>query len=51
MRLLEESMAGKMLASEIKVGDSAIIDVDSEGNVTFLNGTSGSTSMSNMVTA
>lgn len=51
MRLLEDSMAEKMLAGEIKAGDSAIIDVDPEGNVTVLNGTSGSASMSSMVTA
>eukprot|EP00249_Psilotum_nudum_P024846 c29307_g1_i2 orf=247-3057(+) len=44
MRLLEDSMAEKMLAGEIKDGDSAIIDVDSEGNVTILNGTTGTAS-------
>eukprot|EP01018_Ginkgo_biloba_P024489 Gb_20703 [translate_table: standard] len=41
MRLLEDSMAEKMLAGEIKEGDSAIIDVDPEGNVTILNGSTG----------
>ena len=51
MRLLEKNMAEKMLAGEIKAGDSAIIDVDPEGNVTVLNGTSGSASMSSMVTS
>ena len=51
MRLLEDSMAEKMLAGEIKAGDSTIINVDPEGNVTALNGTSGSASMSSMVTS
>ncbi|XP_057970255.1 ATP-dependent Clp protease ATP-binding subunit ClpA homolog CD4B, chloroplastic-like [Malania oleifera] len=41
MRLLEDSMAEKMLASEIKEGDSVIVDVDSDGNVTVLNGSHG----------
>ncbi|KAG9139369.1 hypothetical protein Leryth_025037 [Lithospermum erythrorhizon] len=41
MRLLEDSMAEKMLASEIKEGDSVIVDVDSDGNVTVLNGSGG----------
>ncbi|XP_038999525.1 ATP-dependent Clp protease ATP-binding subunit ClpA homolog CD4B, chloroplastic-like [Hibiscus syriacus] len=41
MRLLEDSMAEKMLAREIKEGDSVIVDVDSDGNVTVLNGRSG----------
>ena len=40
MRLLEDSMAEKMLAREIKEGDSVIVDVDSDGNVTVLNGSS-----------
>ncbi|KAG5568625.1 hypothetical protein H5410_064355 [Solanum commersonii] len=44
MRLLEDSMAEKMLASEIKEGDSVIVDVDSDGNVTVLNGSSGAPS-------
>ncbi|KAI4326096.1 hypothetical protein MLD38_031443 [Melastoma candidum] len=42
MRLLEDSMAEKMLAREIKEGDSVIVDVDSDDNVTVLNGSSGS---------
>ncbi|KAF2312806.1 hypothetical protein GH714_040506 [Hevea brasiliensis] len=42
MRLLEDSMAEKMLAGEIKDGDSVIVDVDSDGNVIVLNGSSGS---------
>ncbi|KZV46212.1 hypothetical protein F511_24765 [Dorcoceras hygrometricum] len=41
MRLLEDSMAEKMLAREIKEGESVIVDVDSDGNVTVLNGSSG----------
>jgi ATP-dependent Clp protease ATP-binding subunit ClpC len=44
MRLLEDSMAERMLGGEIKEGDSAIIDVDAEGNVTVLNGTTGTSS-------
>ncbi|GLJ18276.1 hypothetical protein SUGI_0323230 [Cryptomeria japonica] len=39
MRLLEDCMAEKMLTGEIKEGDSAIVDVDSDGKVTVLNGT------------
>ncbi|PKI55317.1 hypothetical protein CRG98_024333 [Punica granatum] len=41
MRLLEDSMAEEMLVREIKEGDSVIVDVDSNGNVTVLNGSSG----------
>ncbi|KAG6481944.1 hypothetical protein ZIOFF_058568 [Zingiber officinale] len=41
MRLLEDSLAEKMLGGEIKEGDSAIMDVDSDGNVAVLNGGSG----------
>ena len=41
MRLLEDSMAERMLAGEIKDGDSVIVDVDSDGNVIVLNGSSG----------
>lgn len=41
MRLLEDSVAEKMLAGEIKEGDSAIVDVDTDGNVTVLNGRTG----------
>ncbi|XP_059649991.1 ATP-dependent Clp protease ATP-binding subunit ClpA homolog CD4B, chloroplastic-like [Cornus florida] len=40
MRLLEDSMAEKMLAGEIKECDSVIIDVDSDGNMTVLNSSS-----------
>ncbi|CAA0807107.1 Chaperone protein ClpC1- chloroplastic [Striga hermonthica] len=38
MRLLEDSMAEKMLALEIKGGDSVIVDVDSDGKVVVLSG-------------
>ncbi|CAN1318036.1 Chaperone protein ClpC1, chloroplastic [Linum perenne] len=41
MRLLEDSMAEKMLAGEIKEGDSVIMDVDSDGKVIVLNGNRG----------
>ncbi|KAM7277272.1 hypothetical protein ACFE04_019138 [Oxalis oulophora] len=41
MRLLEDSMAEKMLAGEIKEGDSVIVDVDADGNVTVLTGATG----------
>jgi ATP-dependent Clp protease ATP-binding subunit ClpC len=41
MRLLEDSLAEKMLAGEVKEGDSAIVDVDSEGKVIVLNGQGG----------
>ncbi|MTV29034.1 ATP-dependent Clp protease ATP-binding subunit ClpC, partial [Nitriliruptoraceae bacterium ZYF776] len=41
MRLLEDSMAEKMLSREIKEGDSVIVDVDADGNVTVLNGSGG----------
>ena len=34
-------MAEKMLAREIKEGDSVIVDADSDGNVIVLNGSSG----------
>ncbi|KAM7483502.1 hypothetical protein LguiB_008085 [Lonicera macranthoides] len=44
MRLLEDSMAEKMLACEIQEGDSVIVDVDSDGTVTVLNGKNGSPS-------
>ncbi|KAL8150201.1 hypothetical protein V2J09_020009 [Rumex salicifolius] len=36
MRLLEDCMAEKMLSGEIKEGDSAVVDVDSDGNVVVL---------------
>eukprot|EP01024_Parvocaulis_polyphysoides_P059037 TRINITY_DN6373_c1_g1_i7.p1 TRINITY_DN6373_c1_g1~~TRINITY_DN6373_c1_g1_i7.p1 ORF type:complete len:953 (+),score=232.23 TRINITY_DN6373_c1_g1_i7:135-2861(+) len=38
MRLVEDTMAEKMLAQEVKAGDSIILDVDAEGQVTVLNG-------------
>ncbi|KAK3136388.1 hypothetical protein QOZ80_5BG0433260 [Eleusine coracana subsp. coracana] len=41
MRLLEDSLAEKMLAGEVKEGDSAIVDVDSEGKVVVLNSQGG----------
>ncbi|CAI9113209.1 OLC1v1013779C1 [Oldenlandia corymbosa var. corymbosa] len=41
MRLLEDSLAEKMLAGEINEGDSVIIDVDSDGNVNCLKGSAG----------
>ncbi|XP_028765234.1 chaperone protein ClpC, chloroplastic-like [Neltuma alba] len=41
MALLEDSMAEKMLAREIKEGDSVIVDVDSDGSVMVLNGSIG----------
>ncbi|EYU21822.1 hypothetical protein ABFS82_09G076700 [Erythranthe guttata] len=44
MRLLEDSMAEKMLGGEIKEGDSVIVDVDSDGKVVVLNGSSGAPS-------
>lgn len=37
-RLLEDAMAERMLGGDITEGDSVIMDVDSEGNVTVLNG-------------
>ena len=33
MRLLEDSMAERMLSGELKEGDSVIIDVDADGQV------------------
>ena len=36
MRLLEDSMAERMLSGEIKEGDSVIIDVDADGQVCFM---------------
>eukprot|EP00898_Chlorokybus_atmophyticus_P003164 jgi/Chlat1/3849/Chrsp26S04065 len=38
MRLLEDSLAERILGGEIKEGDSAIVDVDANGNVVVLNG-------------
>ncbi|KAI3915583.1 hypothetical protein MKX01_015408 [Papaver californicum] len=40
MKLLEDSMADKMLGGEIREGDSVIIDVDGDGNVRVLGGSS-----------
>ncbi|KAF6147611.1 hypothetical protein GIB67_031602 [Kingdonia uniflora] len=37
MRLLEDSMAEKMLSGEIKEGDSVIVDIDGDGKVVVLN--------------
>ncbi|PRQ20483.1 putative Clp ATPase, P-loop containing nucleoside triphosphate hydrolase [Rosa chinensis] len=37
MRLLEDNMAEKMLAREIKEGDTVIVNVDYDGNVIVLN--------------
>ena len=37
-RLLEDSLAERMLGGDISEGDSIIMDVDTEGNVTVLNG-------------
>ena len=38
MRLLEDSMAERMLAGDVKEGDSVILDVDADGGVSVLNG-------------
>merc|ERR1719398_477266 len=38
MRLMEDGLAEKMLAGDIREGDSVIMDVDTEGNITVLNG-------------
>ena len=38
MRLLEDSMAERMLSGDIKEGDAVIIDVDADGSVSVLNG-------------
>ena len=38
MRLLEDSMAERMLTGDIKAGDSVIIDVDADGQINVLNG-------------
>lgn len=37
MRLLEDSLAERMLTGDIKAGDSVIIDVDADGNISVLN--------------
>lgn len=36
MRLLEDTLTDKMLALEVRCGDSVIVDADSEGNVVVL---------------
>ncbi|KAL9270011.1 ATP-dependent Clp protease ATP-binding subunit ClpA homolog CD4A, chloroplastic-like protein [Drosera capensis] len=41
VRLLEDSLAEKMLGGEIKEGDSVIVDTDEDGKVIVLNGKSG----------
>eukprot|EP00959_Pyramimonas_sp_CCMP1952_P178790 3737106-Pyramimonas_sp.AAC.1 len=38
MRLLQDSLAERILAGEIVEGDTAIVDVDTQGRVTVLNG-------------
>ncbi|KAL6769511.1 CLPC1 [Auxenochlorella protothecoides x Auxenochlorella symbiontica] len=38
MRLLEDSMAERMLSGDIKEGDSVIMDVDADGQISVLNG-------------
>jgi len=38
MRMLEDCLAERMLAGEIKEGDTAIMDVDADGRITVLNG-------------
>ena len=38
MRLLEDALAERVLAGDLVEGDSAIVDVDANGNITVLNG-------------
>ena len=38
MRLLEDSLAERLLEGDIKEGDSVIVDVDASGQVIVLNG-------------
>ena len=38
MRLLEDALAEKMLGGDIKAGDSIIMDVDADNNITVMNG-------------
>jgi ATP-dependent Clp protease ATP-binding subunit ClpC len=38
MRLLEDALAEKMLGGVIKAGDSIIMDVDADNNITVMNG-------------
>ncbi|GJN39767.1 hypothetical protein PR202_gb28906 [Eleusine coracana subsp. coracana] len=42
VRLLEDTLADKVLSGEIKQGDSVIVDADLEGNVVFVLGQSSS---------
>lgn len=35
-KLLEDSLVGKILAREIKEGDSVTVDIDSNGNIFFI---------------
>eukprot|EP00898_Chlorokybus_atmophyticus_P008890 jgi/Chlat1/9001/Chrsp94S08284 len=44
MRLLEDSLAERILGGDIKEGDSAIVDVDASGNIVVLNGTTSTVS-------
>jgi ATP-dependent Clp protease ATP-binding subunit ClpC len=38
IRLVEDSMAERILGGDVKEGDSVILDVDAEGRITVLNG-------------
>ncbi|HEY9896006.1 MAG TPA: AAA family ATPase, partial [Candidatus Sericytochromatia bacterium] len=38
MRLLEDSLAEEILSSRIKDGDTAVVDVDTDGQVKVLQG-------------
>jgi len=38
MRLLEDSLAEKMLSGDINEGDSIICDVEADGTIAVLNG-------------
>lgn len=38
MRLVEDAMAERILGGDIKEGDSIIMDVDANGEITLLNG-------------
>merc|ERR1719213_981004 len=38
IRLLEDALAEKMLGGDIKAGDSIIMDVDADNNITVMNG-------------
>ena len=37
MRLLEDILSESMLAGDLKEGDSAVMDLDAEGNIVVLN--------------